>query len=204
MTTTNDAPARVKQLEWVGDPLDDHAKTPFGRYRAEHSGYWSGPNHVDGDEDDMRSAKAAAQTDYEARILSALASDASPRGEAVAWAQEGYIAALTRYGSFPMRRAKDEGQGYVVPLYANPAPATVEMRRVRHLKRGSTYEVIGEGEVQISNGVRNGRWLSEGDTLIAYRAHSDGKLWLRFPDEFEDGRFEDAAALAPATEGRKG
>lgn len=72
--------------------------------------------------------------------------------------------------------------------------------KVRHVKRGSTYDVIGEGEVQISTGfddrergagTKKWRRLTEGDHLVAYRAHSDGKLWLRFPDEFNDPkRFE--------------
>lgn len=51
------------------------------------------------------------------------ASDASPRGEAVAWAQTGYESQLARYGAFPMRSEKDETLGYVEPLYAHPAPA---------------------------------------------------------------------------------
>lgn len=79
------------------------------------------------------------------------------------------------------------------------APATEgsapRLRRVRHVRRGSEYEVLGEGEVQISNPEdlvrRYSRILTEGDELVVYRACSDGKLWLRFPDEFADGRFVD-------------
>jgi len=33
--------------------------------------------------------------------------------------------------------------------------------------------------------------VEEGDKMTAYRATSDDTGWLRFPDEFEDGRFED-------------
>lgn len=67
------------------------------------------------------------------------------------------------------------------------------MRRVRDLKRGSTYHVLGKAEAQVSNGTlaAHSRLLSEGQTLTVYRAEEDGKLWVRFPEEFEDGRYED-------------
>lgn len=66
------------------------------------------------------------------------------------------------------------------------------MRLVRHVKRGSTYHVLGDAEVQISvtrPQDHGGRLIEEGDKLTVYRA-ADGTLWARFPDEFEDGRFE--------------
>jgi hypothetical protein len=75
-------------------------------------------------------------------------------------------------------------------------PAAEQPRRVRHKKRGSVYDVLGEGEVQISRGhggnslKKESRRLVEGDTLTVYQG-TDGKLWLRFPDEFNDGRFEE-------------
>lgn len=77
-------------------------------------------------------------------------------------------------------------------------------RRVRHMKRGTTYEVLGEASVQISYGLMQSRLphlgklarnLVEGDRLTVYRSEADGSLWARFPDEFEDGRFEE---LLPA------
>ncbi|MCX5516177.1 hypothetical protein [Kaistia algarum] len=79
-------------------------------------------------------------------------------------------------------------------LAAAPQPAS---RRVRHKKRGSTYRVIGEAEAQLakpSDGVFTPdawRPLREGSRLTVYQAEHDGKLWARFSDEFEDGRFED-------------
>jgi hypothetical protein len=67
--------------------------------------------------------------------------------------------------------------------------------QVRHLKCGSTYDVLGEAEVQLSNaGPAEFERIAEGDKLVVYRAHADGKLWLRFPVEFNDGRFETLAA----------
>lgn len=72
-------------------------------------------------------------------------------------------------------------------------------RRVRHKKRGSEYAVDSLGVAQISTmgggkpfplGFVHQRTLREGDTMVVYK-DSAGRTWLRFPDEFEDGRFED-------------
>ncbi len=56
--------------------------------------------------------------------------------------------------------------------------------RVRHKKRGSTYRVIGRGELQSSSPTE------EGAMLVAYRCEADGRLWIRPANEFDDGRFE--------------
>lgn len=89
---------------------------------------------------------------------------------------------------------------------------------VRHVKRGTEYEVIGEAEVQISthctcpdgkgNGVlpgstiiKEGRAGDQGDRLTVYRCLSTGKLWCRLPEEFRDGRF---VTVAPAPSFAKG
>jgi hypothetical protein len=70
----------------------------------------------------------------------------------------------------------------------------------RHNVRGTDYRVVGTAEVQISTGAQRlaehetnfvlgiGKLLSEGDKLLVYRDKT-GKLWARFPEEFEDGRF---------------
>lgn len=71
----------------------------------------------------------------------------------------------------------------------------------RHVKRGSVYRVLGEAKAQVSTGTisdisMNGhraRVLREGDRLTVYRA-DDGSLWVRFSEEFADGRFEPLAA----------
>lgn len=59
-----------------------------------------------------------------------------------------------------------------------------DARRVRHLKRGTEYEVLGRASVQASHPIQ------EGDTVVVYRGEADGALWARPADEFEDGRFE--------------
>lgn len=59
-------------------------------------------------------------------------------------------------------------------------------RRYRHLKRGTTYTVLGDATLQISTFPPD-----EGDTLRVYRSDEDGKLWVRSATEFLDGRFEE-------------
>ncbi|MGO4338977.1 hypothetical protein AB4037_29085 [Labrys sp. KB_33_2] len=56
--------------------------------------------------------------------------------------------------------------------------------RWRHLKRGSTYVEIGNGQVQAA------RPLIEGDRVKIYRGEADGRIWVRHFLEFTDGRFE--------------
>lgn len=69
-------------------------------------------------------------------------------------------------------------------------------RRVTHVKRGTTYDVIGEAEMQIAKPTgytdrdKGYRFIMEGDNLTIYKGE-DGKLWARFPDEFNDGRFKE-------------
>jgi hypothetical protein len=63
-------------------------------------------------------------------------------------------------------------------------PMTQTTRRVRHKKRGTTYEVIGTAELQMATD------LVDGAFLTIYRGE-DGKWWARQEDEFEDGRFEE-------------
>lgn len=79
------------------------------------------------------------------------------------------------------------------------APSDAGWReRVRHVKRGTEYEVLGEAEAQVSGSdsriTEHRDWLTEaviledGDKLTVYRG-TDGRLWCRPTDEFRDGRF---------------
>lgn len=67
----------------------------------------------------------------------------------------------------------------------------------QHVKRGTTYDVIGNAEVQATSPVR------EGDVVVVYRG-KDGKFWARPEPEFVDGRFVPAASpYAPKESGNE-
>lgn len=59
------------------------------------------------------------------------------------------------------------------------------MRRYRHKKRGTTYELIGGAVLQKSS------LLRDEDPMAVYRSEDDGRLWVRSYNEFYDGRFEE-------------
>lgn len=61
----------------------------------------------------------------------------------------------------------------------------METKRVKHLKRGTTYVVLGIAEMQSTLPV------AEGVKLVCYQSEQDNKLWARPMDEFCDGRFLD-------------
>lgn len=56
--------------------------------------------------------------------------------------------------------------------------------RVRHLKRNTTYRVIGTARMQAAAPV------AEDVDVIIYRSESDGRMWARPAGEFTDGRFK--------------
>jgi hypothetical protein len=65
-------------------------------------------------------------------------------------------------------------------------------RRLRHLKRGTTYVEIGHALVQCDTS------LTDMADVIVYRSETDGSLWVRPPDEVQ-GRFEDLSAQPAAS-----
>jgi hypothetical protein len=56
--------------------------------------------------------------------------------------------------------------------------------RVRHKKRGTEYEVLGEADLQTEKPLRDYA------VVMVYRDPATGRLWVRPVDEFNDGRFE--------------
>lgn len=63
--------------------------------------------------------------------------------------------------------------------------------RVRHVKRGSTYRVVGRGKIQTDTP------LTDYAEVVVYRGEEDGLIWVRPTAEFDDGRF-----VATKPEGR--
>jgi hypothetical protein len=83
------------------------------------------------------------------------------------------------------------GDGFTISLAPNSASSLwkfiasflPETRQVRHLKRGSEYDVMNESvSVQCTEAIR------EGDILCFY-VEENGKGWARPQTEFNDGRF---------------
>lgn len=57
----------------------------------------------------------------------------------------------------------------------------------RHVKRGSTYELLGRARMQIGTG--DTADALEQRSFVVYRALRDNTLWVRPESEFFDGRF---------------
>lgn len=89
------------------------------------------------------------------------------------------------------------GDGYGIPMHArslqqvfDQGPAAAPVSTWRHRVRGGTYGLLGRATVQAST-----RPLQDGDEVLIYDGDG-GRLWVRLPDEFHDGRFEPVNALA--------
>lgn len=72
------------------------------------------------------------------------------------------------------------------PTNAQPVPVSTW----RHHERGGTYGVLSRATVQAST-----RPLEDGDEVYVYDGDM-GRLWVRRPEEFHDGRFEPLNELA--------
>lgn len=62
-------------------------------------------------------------------------------------------------------------------------------KRYHHIRRGSTYTVIGGANLQTA------RPASDGVRLTIYRDDATGELWARPTREFHDGRFEEIGPI---------
>lgn len=62
----------------------------------------------------------------------------------------------------------------------------------RHLKRGTSYQLVTYGRLQTE------KPIGDDEVLVIYRAE-DGRVWARPVDEFNDGRFEPLPAPPQGT-----
>lgn len=198
MTATNDAPAPAPSGSGVREAEVKRIRDWLLERNREHLSA-SADNRLM-----MRREHGDAEMFLDAAILlTSLASDASPRGEAVAWRYR--IGAQNLWSYCDTESDADfyikQSSGREVTkqaLYAHLAPATVEISHARCNVPGWEYET--------TTGPRKA-W-GDADTPPA------GEGWVRNVEEGRNGweRFEyheesywrRPAALAPATEGRKG
>lgn len=73
---------------------------------------------------------------------------------------------------------RHEGEKKAAPVL----PKCREGERVRHVRRGTTYTVVGTGTYQSSDPGY------DGSSVVIYRGE-DGRLWVRVECSFMDGRF---------------
>lgn len=59
----------------------------------------------------------------------------------------------------------------------------MDYQKVRHLKRGTTYDVVGLAYLQTDKPV------TDMEPMVVYRG-TDGKLWVRPESEFTSDRFD--------------
>jgi len=53
----------------------------------------------------------------------------------------------------------------------------------KHVKRGTIYQIVNEGQLQCSKPVK------EGDFMVVYADINTGRTWIRSTEEFHDGRY---------------
>lgn len=209
MTTTNDAPAPATRCTFCGDTrtitdrvdgeitcpecgYDAPAPAPSGSgvREALKQRAWSGVNP------DGTALHPIVRQEIEA-LLASLASDASPRGEPVAWMDDGSTRAGSHDTAYRVVTAATKAgmpaaaaAAYTTPLYAHPAPATVE---------SAARFKIGDRVTKTKGSSWTGRVVGTYRTDLTPEGYA-------VESETETGSVQiyPAAALAPATEGRKG
>jgi hypothetical protein len=72
----------------------------------------------------------------------------------------------------------------------SPGVTAGAAQRVQHIRRGTTYRVLGRGQLQTDTDLR------DYDEVVAYQCEGDGRVWVRAAAEFDDPtRFRILAAL---------
>ena len=144
LTRRSSAGVKVKALEWVEDMVGGGVKAGEYRVRAgiwTHGYYWTkDDNEARTGFEDEDAAKAAAQADFNTRILSALSSPAHiGEDEVVAWRySSGWVTGadmvkLWLHTADPVLAAKEAASGNAVqPLYLRPSPSVPPQGETKH------------------------------------------------------------------------
>lgn len=113
-------------------------------------------------------------------------------GDAIRFSHEGQFQAAATQAFYDLE------QELLADQQANNGPV------YRHKKRGTEYIVIGEGKMQAPWAIMNAMSIEPVDMepVIIYRG-TDGQIWVRPKEEFEDGRFEKVSDAKPSSNGWK-
>ena len=137
------------------------------------------------------SAHEAAETRAEAAEARVKESEAQPAPIAQAW--------IDADDTLHMQ-GRDGPEKAAADVYAalagivQPAPEGA-VQRVQHIKRGTTYRVLGRGQLQTDTDLR------DYDEVVAYQCEGDGRVWVRAAAEFDDPtRFRILPTVQPAPE----
>lgn len=66
-------------------------------------------------------------------------------------------------------------------------PAAKAGKRIRHIKSGGFYRMLGRAQLQTSS------VLSDYADMVVYQSEDSGYIWVRPLQEFQDGRFEEVS-----------